>query len=68
MPKKEPLYPHTAKKKEPLFPHRPGSTPSEPLASELSRELRILPTWKLQEVYDMLKIGEPTGIDFLDKH
>lgn len=49
----------------------PGSvhTIPEPLDRELRRELRKLPAWKLQEVYDMLKIGEPTtGIDILDKH
>lgn len=51
-----------------------GSVPqafhiSEPLASELRRELRKLPAWKLEEAYNMLKTDEPTtGIDILDRH
>ena len=31
------------------------------------RELRKIPTWKLQEAYGKLKVGEPTGIDLVER-
>jgi len=32
------------------------------------RELRKIPTWKLQEGYGKLKAGEPTGMELVEQH
>ncbi len=40
----------------------------EPYQTEIRRELRKIPTWKLQEVYGKLTAGEPTGIDLVERN
>lgn len=46
----------------------PLSTIPEPYQKMVRRELRKIPTWKLQEAYGKLKVGEPTGIDLVEQN
>ncbi len=40
----------------------------EPYQTEVRKELRKMPTWKLREAYGKLKGGEPTGIELVEKN
>lgn len=46
----------------------PRSAIPEPYETMVRRELRRIPTWKLQEVYGKLKAGEPTGIELVERN
>jgi len=46
----------------------PKSSLPEPLQTEVRRKLRKEPTWRLKEVYQELKAGQPTNIEVLEKH
>ena len=40
----------------------------EPYQRMVRKGLREMPTWKLREVYEKLKGGEPTGIELVEKN
>jgi len=46
----------------------PTSTLPEPYQTEVRKELRKIPTWKLREAYDKLKAGEATGIELVEQN
>jgi len=46
----------------------PRSAIPEPYAREVRRELRKIPTWRLQEAYAKLKAGEPTGVELVEQN
>ena len=48
-------------------PTWPQSTIPEPYQLMVRRELRKIPTWKLQEAYGKLKAGEATGIELMER-
>jgi len=45
----------------------PRSAIPEPYQKAVRRELRKIPTWKLQEAYSKLKVGEATGIELVEQ-
>ena len=45
----------------------PRSAIPEPYQTIVRRELRKIPTWKLQEAYGKLKAGESTGIELVER-
>ncbi len=49
-------------------PTWPRSTIPEPYQTMVRRELRKIPTWKIQEAYGKLKAGEATGIELVERN
>ncbi|MBA7711348.1 hypothetical protein ES703_120307 [subsurface metagenome] len=45
----------------------PRSAIPEPYQTMVRRELRKIPTWKLQEAYGKLEVGKPTGIELVER-
>jgi len=51
--------------------HNPGIPQSilpEPYQTVVRIELRKMPTWKLEEAYEKLRAGEPTGMELVEKN
>ncbi|GAI99964.1 unnamed protein product [marine sediment metagenome] len=46
----------------------PRSILPEPYQAAVRRELRKIPTWKLQEAYGKLRAGVPTGIELVEQN
>ena len=46
----------------------PRSAIPEPYQREIRKELRKIPTWKLQEAYGKLKAGESTGVELMERN